>query len=61
VLCLVVLAGVAAGCAAGMAFRRGEVNYGELTEPGRLRHPVWRGLRPDKSPNEVVWERPAGA
>jgi bifunctional non-homologous end joining protein LigD len=37
----------------------GEVTYGELTEPGRLRHPVWRGLRPDKSPYEVVWERPA--
>jgi bifunctional non-homologous end joining protein LigD len=36
----------------------GEVTYGELTEPGRLRHPVWRGLRPDKSPDEVVWERP---
>jgi bifunctional non-homologous end joining protein LigD len=38
----------------------GEVSYGELTEPGRLRHPVWRGLRPDKSPDEVVWELPAG-
>ena len=37
----------------------GEVSYGELTEPGRLRHPVWRGLRPDKSPDEVVWEHPA--
>jgi bifunctional non-homologous end joining protein LigD len=37
----------------------GEVTYGELTEPGRLRHPVWRGLRPDKSPSEVVWEHPA--
>jgi bifunctional non-homologous end joining protein LigD len=36
----------------------GEVSYGELTEPGRLRHPVWRGLRPDKSPDEVVWEHP---
>ncbi len=36
----------------------GEVSYGELTEPGRLRHPVWRGLRPDKSPDEVVWELP---
>ncbi len=36
----------------------GEVTYGELTEPGRLRHPVWRGLRPDKSPDEVVWEEP---
>jgi bifunctional non-homologous end joining protein LigD len=38
----------------------GEVTYGELTEPGRLRHPVWRGLRPDKSPSEVVWELPTG-
>ncbi|HEV2928983.1 MAG TPA: non-homologous end-joining DNA ligase, partial [Propionibacteriaceae bacterium] len=37
----------------------GEVSYGELTEPGRMRHPVWRGLRPDKSPDEVVWEGPA--
>ena len=37
-----------------------EVSYGELTEPGRLRHPVWRGLRTDKSPGEVVWERPPG-
>jgi bifunctional non-homologous end joining protein LigD len=23
-----------------------EVTYGELTPAGRLRHPVWRGLRP---------------
>jgi bifunctional non-homologous end joining protein LigD len=37
----------------------GEVSYGELTEPGRMRHPVWKGLRPDKSPDEVVWESPA--
>ena len=36
----------------------GEVSYGELTGPGRLRHPVWRGLRPDKSPDDVVWEHP---
>ncbi len=36
----------------------GEVTYGELTGPGRLRHPVWRGLRPDKLPREVVWELP---
>ncbi|CAA9315931.1 MAG: DNA_ligase_IV_Ku-like [uncultured Friedmanniella sp.] len=35
-----------------------EVTYGELTGPGRLRHPVWRGLRPDKSPDQVVWELP---
>jgi bifunctional non-homologous end joining protein LigD len=34
----------------------GEVTYGELTEPGRLRHPVWRGLRTDKSPDDVAWE-----
>ena len=34
----------------------GEVSYGELTAPGRLRHPVWRGLRPDKSADEVKWE-----
>lgn len=27
----------------------GEVAYGNLTRDGRLRHPVWRGLRPDKS------------
>jgi bifunctional non-homologous end joining protein LigD len=39
----------------------GEISYGELTEPGRFRHPVWRGLRPDKSPDEVVWEAPAPA
>jgi len=37
------------------------VTYGALTEPGRLRHPVWRGLRHDKSADEVVWERPPGA
>ena len=34
----------------------GEVSYGEVTGPGRLRHPVWRGLRPDKTADEVVWE-----
>src|SRR5215216_5019994 len=37
----------------------GEVTYGELTEPGRLRHPVWRGLRSDKSPADVRWEAPS--
>jgi bifunctional non-homologous end joining protein LigD len=31
----------------------GEVAYGELTRDGRLRHPRWRGLRPDKTPAEV--------
>lgn len=34
----------------------GEVRYGELTSEGRLRHPSWRGLRPDKTPAEVSWE-----
>jgi bifunctional non-homologous end joining protein LigD len=37
----------------------GEVRYGELTSAGRLRHPVWRGWRPDKKPTEVVLEAPA--
>jgi bifunctional non-homologous end joining protein LigD len=31
----------------------GEVVYGEWTRDGRLRHPSWRGLRPDKSPADV--------
>jgi bifunctional non-homologous end joining protein LigD len=31
----------------------GEVGFGEWTPDGRLRHPVWRGLRPDKSADEV--------
>ena len=34
----------------------GEVIYSELTGPGRLRHPVWKGLRADKTPAEVIWE-----
>ncbi|RDI63573.1 non-homologous end-joining DNA ligase [Nocardia pseudobrasiliensis] len=31
----------------------GEVTFTEWTTDGRLRHPSWRGLRPDKSPDEV--------
>lgn len=31
----------------------GEVRFAELTGEGRLRHPSWRGLRPDKSPEDV--------
>lgn len=31
----------------------GEVAYGEWTTAGRLRHPTWRGLRPDKKPKDV--------
>jgi bifunctional non-homologous end joining protein LigD len=34
----------------------GEVRYGEWTSDGRLRHPSWRGLRPDKRPDEVIRE-----
>ncbi|MGH8826350.1 MAG: DNA ligase, partial [Jiangellaceae bacterium] len=34
----------------------GEVVFGEWTRDGRLRQPSWRGLRPDKSPTEVVRE-----
>lgn len=34
----------------------GEVAYGEWTADGRLRHPSWRGLRPDKDPKSVVRE-----
>jgi bifunctional non-homologous end joining protein LigD len=34
----------------------GEVAFGEWTSEDRLRHPSWRGLRPDKSPDEVVRE-----
>ena len=36
----------------------GEVTYGELTGPGRLRHPVWRGLRPEMVAEQVAWEVP---
>jgi bifunctional non-homologous end joining protein LigD len=34
----------------------GEVAFGEWTQDDRLRHPVWRGLRPDKAPADVVRE-----
>jgi bifunctional non-homologous end joining protein LigD len=34
----------------------GEVAFTEWTDDGRLRHPAWRGLRPDKSPEQVVRE-----
>ena len=39
----------------------GEVAFGEWTADGRLRHPVWRGLRLDKRPDEVVEETTDGA
>ncbi|WP_426997849.1 ATP-dependent DNA ligase [Pseudarthrobacter sp. N5] len=34
----------------------GEVSFGEWTGSGKLRHPVWRGWRVDKNPDEVVAE-----
>ena len=46
--------------AKGVTFVRpelvGEVRYSERTSDGRLRQPSWRGLRPDKEPDDVVWE-----
>lgn len=32
----------------------GEVRYAEWTSSGHLRHPTWRGLRTDKSPDDVA-------
>ncbi|WP_183659509.1 non-homologous end-joining DNA ligase [Prauserella isguenensis] len=32
----------------------GEVEHRQWTADGRLRHPSWRGLRPDRNPGEVV-------
>ncbi|MEW2017459.1 ATP-dependent DNA ligase [Rhodococcus sp. NPDC076796] len=34
----------------------GEVRFYEATESGHLRHPSWRGLRPDKEPKAVRQE-----
>jgi bifunctional non-homologous end joining protein LigD len=31
----------------------GEVAYRNVTPDGRLRHPSWRGLRPDREPGEI--------
>jgi DNA ligase D-like protein (predicted ligase)/DNA ligase D-like protein (predicted polymerase)/DNA ligase D-like protein (predicted 3'-phosphoesterase) len=46
--------------AKGVTFVRptlvGEVRYSEWTSDDRLRQPSWRGLRPDKTPDEVVRE-----
>ena len=32
----------------------GEIEFGEWTRTGVARHPRWRGLRPDKRPEDVV-------
>ena len=31
----------------------GEVTFGDWTSSSRMRHPVWRGWRPDKAPEDV--------
>jgi bifunctional non-homologous end joining protein LigD len=38
----------------------GEVTFGEWTGTGKLRHPVWRGWRLDKTPADVVADPAAG-
>ncbi|HEX5494941.1 MAG TPA: non-homologous end-joining DNA ligase [Mycobacteriales bacterium] len=39
----------------------GEVRFTEWTRDGVLRHPSWRGLRPDKSPGDVTAPLPVPA
>jgi bifunctional non-homologous end joining protein LigD len=39
----------------------GEVAYRNVTPDGRLRHPSWRGLRPDRTVGEARRPTPAGA
>jgi bifunctional non-homologous end joining protein LigD len=34
-----------------------EISYRELTDDQAIRHPSFRGLREDKTPSEVKWER----
>jgi len=34
----------------------GEVTFGDWTDSGHLRHPSWRGVRVDKTPEDVVRE-----
>jgi bifunctional non-homologous end joining protein LigD len=34
----------------------GEVAFSEWTRDGRMRHPAWRGIRPDKRPDQVIRE-----
>jgi bifunctional non-homologous end joining protein LigD len=51
--------------AKGVTFVRpelvGEVRYSEWTGDGRLRHPSWRGLRPDTPPAQVQVEMPVAS
>jgi bifunctional non-homologous end joining protein LigD len=36
-----------------------EVEFGEWTAGGTMRHPSFKGLRDDKAPEEVVREQPS--
>jgi bifunctional non-homologous end joining protein LigD len=36
----------------------GEVEHRQLTTGGHLRHPSWRGLRPDRDPREIIFAVP---
>src|SRR6185369_15652173 len=36
-----------------------QIDFTEWTADGHLRHPVFRGLREDKDPSEVVIEEPS--
>ena len=36
-----------------------EVEYLQMTNAGKLRAPSYKGLRPDKAPEDCVLERPA--
>ncbi|MDB5253429.1 MAG: Bifunctional non-ous end joining protein LigD [Flaviaesturariibacter sp.] len=38
-----------------------EITYRELTSNGAIRQPSFKGLRPDKKPSDVHWERAAAA
>ncbi len=38
-----------------------EVSFGEWTQGGRIRHPVFHGLRSDKPAREIVREQPASS
>ena len=48
--------GDVAGMQKRMAAPAGEVAFSERTSDNRLRHPSWRGLRPDKAAEDVVPE-----
>jgi bifunctional non-homologous end joining protein LigD len=36
-----------------------EVEFLQMTKVGKLRAPVFKGMRPDKAPEDCIWEEPA--